>query len=157
MKTKAQKQASLKEIKDKLAKAKVTIFTSFAQIGSKGLNVAGMKELRKSLRPVDGEYAVEKKTIFSRAIPQEVPGSLGVMYGYGDPYAVAKALYQFSKKNPVLKLFGGLMGDTVLDEAMVMEMAKMPTKEVLIGRLVGMLSYPMRSFAVVLDQIAKTK
>lgn len=153
MKTKAQKQTSFKEIKDKLAKAKVAIFTSFAQAGSKGLNVSSMKELRKSLRPLDAEYTVEKKTVFSRAVKQDVPGSLGVTYGYGDPYGTAKALYQFAKKNPVLKLFGGLMGDTVLDEAMVLEMAKMPTKEVLIGRLVGMLSYPMRSLAVVLSQI----
>ncbi|MEK7615983.1 MAG: 50S ribosomal protein L10 [Patescibacteria group bacterium] len=153
MKTKAQKQDSLKEIKEKVARAKVTIFTSFAQAGSKGLNVSGMKELRNSLRPLDAEYSVEKKTIFSRIIEQEIPGSLGVTYGYGDPYAVAKALYQFAKKNPIMQLFGGRMGDTVLDEAMVKEMALMPSKEVLIGRLVGMLSYPMRSLAVVLSQI----
>lgn len=153
MKTKQQKQASFKEIKEKLAKAKVAIFTSFAQAGTKGLNVAGMRELRKSLRPLDAEYTVEKKTIFNRVIDQKLPGSLGVAYGYADPYAVAKALYQFAKKNVALKLFGGLAGDTILDEGMVKEMALMPSKEVLIGRLVGMLSYPMRSLAVVLNQI----
>src|SRR3989344_3386757 len=155
MKTKQQKQASLKETKEKLSRAKVAIFTTFAQHGAKGLNVSGMRELRKSLRPLDAEYTVEKNTIFNRVVDQKLPGSLGVTYGYGDPYAIAKALFQFAKKNPVLKLFGGLMGNTVLDEAMVVEMAKMPSKEVLIGRLVGMLSYPLRSFAVVLDQIAK--
>lgn len=153
MKTKAQKSESLKKIKEKLAKAKLVIFTSFASLGQKGLNVANMRELRKSLKPLDAEYTVEKKTLLDRAVHQTFPGSLGVTYGYGDPYAIAKALYQFAKKNPVLKLFGGLMGDTALDEAMVLEMAMMPTKEVLLGRLVGMLSYPMRSLAIVLSQI----
>ncbi len=162
MKTKAQKQVSLKEIQEKLGKAKVTFFTSFSQAGSKGLSVGEMKDLRKSLRPLESEYAVEKKTLLDRAVAGKtdvftMPGSLGVTYGYGDPYAVAKALYQFSKKNPILKLFGGLMGDTVLDEAMVKEMALMPSKEVLIGRLVGMLSYPIRGLAVVLDQVAKQR
>ena len=168
MKTKKQKIESFKAIKDKLARAKITIFTSFAtastrqggQKSQKGLNVSGMRELRKTLRPIESQYSVEKKTILEKALPGKVAGldgSLGVAYGYSDPYATAKALYQFAKKNPVLKLFGGLMGDTVLDEAMVMEMAKMPTREVLLGRLVGMLSYPMRSLAAVLNQISLQK
>src|SRR5690349_7449700 len=153
MKTKAQKQESLKKIKDKLGKAKITLFTSFSQAGSKGLKVSDMHELRNNLRPLESEYTVEKKTVLDKAITGktdifQIPGSLGVTYVYGDPYAIAKALYQFSRKNQLLKLFGGLMGDTVLDEAMVKEMALMPSKEVLIGRLVGMLSYPIRGLAV---------
>ena len=165
MKTRAQKQDSLKEIQDKLAKSKITIFTSFAQQGAKGLNVTEMRELRKSLKPLESEYAVEKKTLLDKALTgakktSEVfaySGSLGVTYGFGDSYATAKAVYTFSKTHPALKLFGAFVGDDFWDEAKLMEMAKLPSKEVLIGRLVGMLSYPLRSFAVVLDQIAKTK
>ena len=158
MKTKQQKQASFKQIKDRLARAKIAIFSSFSQAGAKGLNVASMRELRKVLRPLESDYVVEKKTVLDKAVSHDVdvfrmPGSLGVAYGYGDPYATAKALLQFAKKNPALKLFGGLMGDAVIDMAAVIEMAMMPSKEALIGRLVGMLSYPMRSLAIVLNQI----
>ena len=166
MKTRKQKQESFSRIKEKLAKAKIAIFTSFApastglggQVGAKGLNVAGMKELRKALRPLESEYSVAKKTVLDKALSGKADvfkysGSLGVMYSYADPYAAAKALYQFAKKNTAMKLFGGMMGDQTLDEAMVMEMALMPSREVLLGRLVGMLSYPMRSLVVVLNQI----
>ncbi len=165
MKTKQQKHKSFKEIKDKLSKAKITVVTSFSQAGSKGLNVSMMKDLRKSLRPLDSEYEVTKKTVLDKALTSDQkasriftnPGSIGVAYGYGDPFGVAKALYQFAKKNAALKLYGAYLGSEFLDEAQFLEMAKLPTKEVLIGRLVGMLSYPIRGLAVVLDQIAKTK
>ena len=161
MKTKQQKQESFSRIKAKLAKSRIAILTSFSpastsqggQAGGKGLNVGNMKELRKTLRPLDAEYTVEKKTIFDRAAHQNFPGSLGVAYSYGDPFAVAKALWQFAKKHSALKLFGALMGSEFVDEARLVEWAKLPAKEVLISRLVGMLSYPMRSLAVVLNQI----
>ena len=157
MKTRTQKHEALKQIKEKLGKAKITVMTSFSQAGSKGLNVTSMKELRKNLGPLDVEYTVEKKTIFDRVVHQTFPGSLGVAYGYGDPFAVAKALYQFAKKNAALKLYGAYLGNEFMNETQLLEMAKLPTKEVLIGRLVGMLSYPIHGLAVVLDQIAKTK
>ena len=157
MKTRQQKQEELTAIKEKLAKAKIIIFSSFAQVGQKGLTVSGMKELRASLRPLDAQYSVEKKTLFDRAAHQSFPGSLGVAYGYGDPFAIAKALYQFAKKNPVFRLYGALMGSDFMDEEKFLEMAKLPDKEVLIGRLVGMLSYPIRGLAVALDQIAKQR
>lgn len=165
MKTKQQKHDSFKAIKDKLGKAKITVITSFSQAGTKGLNVTSMKELRTSLRPLDSEYEVTKKTVLDKALTSEQKvsqifsnqGSIGVAYGYGDPFGVAKALYQFSKKNTALKLYGAYLDSEFMDEAQLLEMAKLPTKEVLIGRLVGMLSYPIRGLVVVLDQIAKTK
>ncbi|MEK7583191.1 MAG: 50S ribosomal protein L10 [Patescibacteria group bacterium] len=165
MKTKAQKHESFGKIKEKLSKAKITIVTSFAQAGSKGLNVSMMKDLRKSLRPLDSEYEVTKKTVLDKALTSDQkashiftnPGSIGVAYGYGDPFAIAKALYQFAKKNAALKLYGAYLGSEFMDEAHLMEMAMLPSKEVLIGRLVGMLSYPIRGLVVTLDQIAQKK
>jgi len=157
MKTKLQKKENFNAIKAKLANAKMTVFTSFSRAGSKGLNVSDMKELRKSLRPLDAEYTVEKKTIFDRAIHREIPGSLGVAYMYGDPFATVKAIYQFAKKHAALKMHGGLQGSEFVEASVLAEWAKLPSKEVLIGRLVGMLSYPVRGLAVVLDQIAKQR
>ena len=84
-------------------------------------------------------------------------GWWGVTYGYGEVFAIAKALYQFAKKNTALKLFGAYLGEEFVDEAHLVEMAKMPSREVLLGRLVGMLSYPMRGLAVVLNEISKSR
>ena len=165
MKTKSQKKESFKQIKEKLAEAKITVVTSFAQAGSKGLNVTSMRKLRKNLQSLDAEFEVAKKTVLDKVLESEqkqsevfaYQGSLGVTYGFGDPFATAKALHQFSKKNPALKLYGAYMDGAYIDGPHLMEMAQLPSKEVLLGRLVGMLSYPMRSFAVVLDQISKQK
>lgn len=165
MKTKKQKGESLQSIQSKLKKSTITIFTSFAQVGQKGLSVRDLKDLRMALRPLNSEYSVEKKTLLDKALKGEkketdvfsYSGSLGVAYGYEDPYAVAKAVYQFGKKNPAFKFFGAFLGKDFLNADAFGELAKLPTKEVLIGRLVGMLSYPMRGLAVTLNQIAAKK
>lgn len=163
MKTKTQKKDSFKQIKEKLAKARITVVTSFAQAGSKGLNVTGMRELRKNLQPLEAEFEVAKKTVLDKVLESEkkqseiftYQGSLGVTYGFGDPFATARTLYQFSRKNTALKLYGAYMDGAFMDGAHLMEMAQLPSREVLLGRLVGMLSYPMRGLAVVLQQIGR--
>ena len=165
MKTKKQKKESLNKLNDRLSKAKIAVITSFARQGEKGLSVKDMREIKKSLKGFNSEYVVEKKTLLDKALVNakkkmdtfSFQGSLGVMYVYGDEYATTKALHQFAKKFPVLKFFAGIYGDQLLSEAQIVEMAKMPSREVLLGRLVGMLSYPIKGLAVVLDQITKTK
>jgi len=62
MKSKEQKKKELAGLKDKLAKSKITIFTTFAREGEKGLAVSGMRGLKKDLRAADSEYVVGKKT-----------------------------------------------------------------------------------------------
>ncbi|MBI2063547.1 MAG: 50S ribosomal protein L10, partial [Candidatus Yanofskybacteria bacterium] len=62
MKSFAQKKEELTKLKDKLAKAKIVIFSSFAREGEKGLNVAEMRELKTGLRVVKGDYVIGKKT-----------------------------------------------------------------------------------------------
>lgn len=159
MKTFKQKKEELKKIGDKLQKSKLTVLTSFARAGEKGLDVTQMRQLKRDLRGIESDYMVSKKTIIQRVIKDtpSIEGSIGMVFSYGDIFAAAKALYQFSKKNTALKLFGAYMGTEYLDEQKFVEMAKLPTKEVLIGRLVGMLSYPIRGLVVSLDQIAKQR
>ncbi len=162
MKTKSQKKESLKLMMGKLAKSKITIFAGFAEHGQQGLNVSKMTELRRSLRPLKAEFHVEKKTLLDKAVKDSklesdvlaYTGSLGVAYGSGDALETAKAMYAFSKKSAVFKLFGGFMDGKYVDDATLIELAKLPSKEVLLGRLVGILSYPMRGLAVALNQRA---
>lgn len=165
MKTKAQKKEALDTIKDKLDRAKVIIFTSFARAGEKGLNVGGMMQLRRSLRQADAEYSVQKKSLLAKALKdhkQEVDfsgyeGSMGAVFGYSDELATIKSLYGFSKTNAVLKYFGGLVEGKLVDAAYITTLAKLPGRDVLLGQFVGMLNYPIRGLVVALDQIAKQK
>jgi large subunit ribosomal protein L10 len=164
MKTKVRKTEELKSLKTKLPKSKITVFTSFSKAGEKGLSVAKMSELKKLLRSLNSEYVVTKKTLMDLAFKDknydgldvyQMEGSLGIVLGDEDPYMIAKKIYEFSKKNPALHFWGAVMEDKFVSVDGFMEIAKMPSKEVLIGRLLGMLTYPMRGLAVALSEIAK--
>lgn len=166
MKSKIQKTDELKTLKKKLPGSKISIFTSFSKAGEKGLSVAQMTELKRLLRSMDSEYYVTKKTLVDLATKEgkydgldvfAMEGSIGMVLGNQDPYLVAKKVYEFSKKNPALKFWGAVLENKFFGKEAFMEIAKMPSKEVLIGRLLGMLTYPMRGLAVALSEVAKKK
>ena len=173
MKSKQQKAKELKALRDKLPKSKITIFTSFSKAGEKGLSVAQMTELKRALRSLGSEYFVTKKTLIDLALrstqgkqPDKnydgldvygMDGSVGLVLGGSDPYGIAKSVYNFSKKNPALHFWGALVDRKFIDAEAFLEIAKMPSREVLLGRLVGMLTYPIRGLAVALSEVAKTK
>lgn len=160
MKSFTQKKEELIKLKDKLAKAKILIFTSFAREGEKGLKVDDMRALKAGLKAADSEYLVNKKTILDRALTQspinvfEYPGSLGVTFGYGDEQLAAKTIYNFAKKNPALKYFGAIWNGKLLDLMQFTEFARLPSKEIMIARLLGMMRYPLQALAIVLKQVS---
>ena len=171
MKSKTQKKEELKKLMEKIPKSKITVFSTFSRAGEKGLSVAQMSELKKTLRQVDAEYLVLKKTLIAVALKNlkyggvdvfSFDGSVGLVIGPpsaqtggggGDSYAVAKKLYEFSKKNAALQFFGALYENNFIDKDAFMEMAQMPSRETLLARLFGMMKYPISSLAIVLNQI----
>ena len=174
MKSKTQKIQELRLLKDKLPKSKITVFTSFSpstrsgqvRTGEKGLSVAQMTALKRLLRSIKSEYLVTKKTLIDLAFKGKkydgldvfsMDGSLGLVMGSEDPYEIAKKIYEFSKKNQSLHFWGAVMDDKFFGPEQFMEIAKMPSKEVLISRLVSMLTYPVRGLAVVLAGVAKKR
>ncbi|OGN03432.1 MAG: 50S ribosomal protein L10 [Candidatus Yanofskybacteria bacterium RIFCSPHIGHO2_01_FULL_42_12] len=170
MKPKTQKKKELEQLKDKLPKTKITVFTSFSKAGEKGLSVSQMTELKRMLRLLNSEYVVAKKSLIDLAFKSINPsadgdridvfgmeGSIGLVMGDDDPYTVAKKLYEFSRKNQALRFFGAFVDESFIDVDKFMEMAKMPSREVLLGRLVGMLTYPIRGLAVAMNEISKKK
>ncbi len=168
MKTKVQKQEELKALQAKLPESQITVFTSFARTGEKGLSVAQMMQLKRLLRESKSEYLVTKKTLIERAAKEmskdaaeinvyEMAGSVGVVVGMEEPYGLAKKIYDFAKKNPALKFFGAFMNGAFISKEEFLEMAKMPSKEVLIGRLLGMMKYPITSLYVVMSEVANKK
>ena len=166
MKTKAQKKESIDALEASLPGATITVFTTFARTGEAGLSVAKMEELKRSLRTAEGEYVVAKKTLIDKAMHDlkydgvdvfGMEGSMGLVLGHGDVFAVSKALYQFAKANPSLKLYAAWTDGHALTNAELVDMATLPTRDELLARLAGMLTYPLSSLAVVLGQVAKQK
>lgn len=152
-------------LEEKVPKSKITIFTTFSRAGEKGLSVAQMQELKRALRAIDSEYLIAKKSLVDIALRElkydgldiyGMDGSVGLVLGHGeDVYGIAKKLYEFAKKNPALQFFGAFSDGSFLAREAFIEMALMPSREVLLARLFGMMKYPISSLAMVLKQISE--
>ena len=165
MKPKSQKKEELKKLKSKLP-SKVAVLTTFSRAGEKGLSVSQMSQLKKMLREISAEYFVTKKTLIDLALKDsehsdvriyEIDGSVGLVFSDNDPYLVSKKLYEFAKKNTALQFFGALFDSRFVNKDGFLEMAKMPSREILLARLFGMMKYPVSGLAIVLKEIAKKK
>ena len=162
MKTFQQKKELFNSINSKVKDSKMTVFTGYSEEGSKGLSVSDIQSLKKSLREIDGQYVVVKKTILEKVIKSmdsldpkpevsDLRGSLGLAFTSGDEAGTAKAIYNFSKSNPTLKLYGALYADKFINADQFIQLAKLPSREVMIGRFLGMLQYPISGFVNVLQ------
>lgn len=166
MKSKVQKSSELKVIKDLIPSSKAIVFTTFSRAGEKGLSVAQMTEMKRMLRSMNARYFVIKKSLTDIALKGlnlegadvfSFNGSLGLALGGEDAYALAKSLYDFSKKNPALQFHGAFIDGVFVGQEGFMEMAQMPSREVLLGRLLGMMKYPISGLYITLSEIAKQK
>ena len=155
MQTKSQKSQIVDELQEKAASQKVVIFSDFH-----GLSVAKQQELRRALKKEEAEFKVAKKTLIQRAFDAakvhfpflDYKGELGVVFGFGDEVAPAKFLHKFSRSNPdSLKIIGGVLGGRELSKQEVVALAKLPSKQELLGQLVGVIVSPIRGLMNVLN------
>jgi large subunit ribosomal protein L10 len=152
----AEKETAIAELKERIGRAPSLYLTDFT-----GLNVKAMTQLRRSLRKSNAEYVVVKNRLAQRAfketeglpdIASSFQGATGVVFGFGDVVATAKALADFAKEHdqrPALKV--GLMDRKVLDAAQVARLASLPSREQLLAELAGVMEAPMAAFASVLQ------
>jgi large subunit ribosomal protein L10 len=158
-KSRLQKQQEVSEIVDALADAKGVVFANFA-----GLGVKATQDLRRKCREAGIRYAVAKKTLLKIAFeqagltnvnPRQLEGNISVVFGYSDEVAAARLLREFAKENEAITFVGGLIpqGETwsYLDATEVTNLSKLPSKEQLIGQLVGVIAAPLRNFVSVLN------
>lgn len=119
-----------------------------------GLNVEKITRLRKNVKTAGGTFTVVKNTLLRRAAkdtPAEALGDLfigptAIAMVKGDPLGVAKALVDFAKDNEVLEVQGGILGTQVLDLDKIQALAKMPSKEVLLAKMLGSMNAPLVNF-----------
>ena len=130
----------------------------------RGITVAHMIKLRSDARSTGVSLSVLKNTLARRAVaggPFEVVADQmtgPLIYGFStDAVAAAKVVDDFSKTNDKLVIRGGAIGGKVLDVAGVKQLANIPSKEVLLAQLCGLLMSPISRTAVVLNALATKK
>lgn len=154
MLTKSQKIELVKKLTEKIKVAKSAVFVDY-----KGLKVKDSTELKKSLRAEGVEYIVVRKTLLDIALKNAgiegvsvkgMEGQVAISISNVDEVAAAKIIDIFAKTNENVKFLGGTLGNQVLSAAEVKALAKIPSKEQLLGQLVGTLNAPISGFVNVL-------
>lgn len=152
------KQAIVKEIGEKLAQAK-----SVTLVDARGLTVLQDTALRKTLREAGVDYKVYKNTLLERAIAgtayeslrPHLAGPSAAAFSYGDATAAAALISKQFKAMPKLEFKAGFVEGMVYDAEGMKAIAEIPSREVLLARLLGSFKSPMASFARVINAIAE--
>ena len=130
---------------EKLSASKAIILTDY-----RGLTVASMTDLRQKLRDLGSSFHVSKNTLFRRAlaeagmpVPEEQlkgPTALGFITGEVSP--VVKAFMDFAAENEALQIKGIIWGTAFIDQAGTKALVNLPSREVLLGQLLGAVQGP---------------
>lgn len=153
-----EKVAVIEEVRGRLDSASASVVTEY-----RGLTVAEMAQLRRSLTAVGGDYKIFKNTLVRRAIDgsahapldELLTGPTAIAFVHGEVTAVAKALRDFSRTNAHLVVKGGLLEGAVLSPAQLGELADLPSREVLLARLAGAFQAPLAQFAGLLQALPR--
>lgn len=155
------KAAKVSEIAEKVKNAKSVVMFDY-----RGLTVAEVTELRNEMRKEGVEYVVLKNHAVSRAceqvgidssVDEMLHGPSAFAFGYEDAVAPARILKAFIKKTKKCAFKGGIVEGAVTNAKEIEAIADLPSREVLIARLLGSMMSPISGLAIVLDQIAKSK
>lgn len=158
------KETMAAELKEKFAKSNITLFADY-----KGLKSLEADALRRALRAKQCEVKILKNNLGrliskdgsmgedAKGLLDRVVGPTLIAFAYGDAPATAKVFNEFAKAHEALKIKESLLGKTLLSPAEVTQLAELPSREGLLGMLLGVLNGSARGFVYVLDQYAKKK
>lgn len=152
------KQPIVEEIKSYAADAKAAVLVDY-----RGLTVEQDTKLRRQLREAGVVYKVYKNTMMTRAfegtdfdqLDKDLEGPTAVAFSSEDETAPARILYEFSKEAEQLQFKSAVVSGTYYDEDGIKMLAKIPSRDTLISKLLGSLQSPITNFARVLNQIAE--
>ena len=146
------------EIKSYVDKASAAVLVDY-----RGLTVEEDTRLRKALREAGVVYKVYKNTYLKRAfegtafaeLSQHLEGPSVIAFGIEDATAPARIIAEFAKKAPKLEFKAGVVEGVYYDVKGIEKIAQIPSREVLISKLLGSLQSPIANMARVLKQIAE--
>jgi len=155
----SEKEAVVAQVSGVAAKAQTLVLAEY-----RGITVADMTRLREQARAQGVQLSVLKNTLARRAVAGStfdvIAGQMSgpLIYGFSeDAVAAARVVADFAKTNEKLVIRGGAFGGKALDMEGVKALASIPSKEVLLAQLCGLLMSPISRTAVVLGALAAKK
>lgn len=154
---KQNKQQVVAEMHEKLAKAKAVFLADF-----RGMSVEKATTLRNDLRGAEVEYKVVKNTLLELAsaeteaamLAPHFKGPTAVALTYSDPVAAAKVLAKYAKdQQAAFVLKGGVLSGKIITAAEIQALSELPSREVLIAKMLGSMNAPATNFVGVLAAI----
>ncbi len=153
-KTRIQKEETVVELKDKVAKAKLIAFTDY-----RGLTMSTLTDLRTKLREQNAEFSVTKNNLLKLALTSnqqpvtsnQLEGPVATLFAYEDEISPLKVLVKALKEAGIGKIKGGYMGDLELNESKIIQLSTLPSKDELRGKTVGVLVAPLQGILSVLQ------
>ena len=155
-----QKQAVVSEIREKIENSGSLVLVDY-----RGLTVEQVTNLRNKYREAGVQYKVYKNTMMKLAFKelgledfnQYLEGPSAVAFSGEDLTAAARITNEFAKSNEILVIKAGILEGKILDNNGVKAIANIPSREVLIAKLLGSLKAPVSNFVYMLDALRKKK
>ncbi|PYU20986.1 MAG: 50S ribosomal protein L10 [Acidobacteria bacterium] len=155
MKKRKEKKEEVERLKSDLAKVSTVILTTF-----QGITVAQDTQLRRAVQGTGGKYRVVKNTLAEQAgagttaesLLKGLSGTNSISYST-DPVSLAKVLTKVAKDVPAFRFKAGVVEGRVLSIAEIQQLALLPSKEELIGKIMFLLQAPARRNAAALASL----
>lgn len=152
------KKPVVEEISNSIKGAAAVVLVNY-----KGISVEQDTQMRKELREAGVVYKVYKNTMMNFAFKgtpceelcQHLEGTNALAVCENDATAPARILAKYAKAVPTLELVAGVVEDTYYDKAGIEALSQVPSREELLGKLLGSIQSPIANFARVLNQIAE--
>ena len=149
----------IKDLEKAIKDSQSLVFVNFH-----GLKVGDETMLRRELRNKEVGYKVSRKTLLKRALDgkaegtiPELVGEVGIAYSK-DQTACAREVYNFQKTHKgMLGILGGIFEGQFVGGEKMMEIATIPSREVLLSKIAFLLRSPMQRLAIAVNEVAKTK
>lgn len=152
------KDESIASLKDNFSKASAVVFADY-----KGVTSEEMNTLRRSLREKKVLVKVAKNNLVRIALkgtPKEqavekLAGPTVTLFALGDAVEAAKAVADYAKKVEAFSIKEGFLGDQVMNEAQIKQLATLPSKPQLVAQLLSVMNGPARNFVSVLNAVQR--
>ena len=152
----AQKQAIVADLAEQLKNSPAGVVVNY-----QGITVDADTKMRKALREAGVKYMVMKNSLTGRAcdevgmgdMKQYLTGMTAIAIGTTDPVAPAKVLKEYAEKVASFQILAGYLDGAVVDAETVNKLADIPSKEVLLAKLLGSIKSPLYNFAYALQAI----
>ena len=149
------KIAEVEELSELFSNSEIILLAEYI-----GTSVSQMSELRKALNNASASFRITKNTLAKLAVDkanksilsEQIKGPIGFVFSNDEASSVTKSIFDFTEKNNVpfiVKI--GLINDELVDEVTILKLSKLPSKEILLSKLIGNMNTPITNFVFLIS------